>query len=62
MRKEDAERFIKNSMCKDCGVFLGGGKCSPDCKVIEAIKALECNCNIDNASKDIKEIRDEYER
>ena len=66
MRKEDAERYIKDNMCKDCRVFLGGGKCSPDCKVMEAIKALGCNCNLDktldNMSKDIKEIRDEYER
>lgn len=41
MTREEAEKYIKFKMCKDCGVSLGGGKCSDNCRVIEAIKILE---------------------
>ena len=41
MIREEAEKYIKSKMCNNCGVYLGGGKCSDNCKVIEAIKALE---------------------
>lgn len=41
MTKEEAEKYIKSQMCSTCGVYLGGGKCSDNCIVIEAIKALE---------------------
>ena len=27
-------------MCNNCGIYLGGGKCSDNCNVIEAIQAL----------------------
>lgn len=41
MTREESEKYIKSEMCKNCSVHLGGGKCSDNCKVIEAIKALE---------------------
>ena len=41
MTREEAEKYIKSEMCKNCSVYLGGGKCSEKCNVIEAIKALE---------------------
>lgn len=41
MTKEESEKYIKSKMCNDCGVYLGGGKCSDNCKVIEAIEAFE---------------------
>jgi len=41
MKREEAEKYIKSKMCNNCSVYLGGGKCSDNCKVIEAIKALE---------------------
>jgi len=41
MTREEAEKHIKSEMCNACSVHLGGGKCSDNCKVIEAIKALE---------------------
>ena len=41
MTKEESEKYIKTKMCNDCSIRLGGGKCSDNCKVIEAIKALE---------------------
>ena len=40
MTREEAERYIKSKMCNNCGVYLGGGKCSDNCNVIEAIQAL----------------------
>lgn len=41
MTREESEKYIKSKMCKSCSVYLGGGKCSDNCKVIEAIEALE---------------------
>lgn len=41
MTNEEAKKYIKSKMCNDCGVYLGGGKCSDNCKVIEAINTLE---------------------
>ena len=41
MTREEAEEYAKSKMSNNCGVYLGGGKCSDNCKVIEAIKALE---------------------
>lgn len=40
MTREKAEKYIKSKMCYNCGVYLGGGKCSDNCDVIEAIQAL----------------------
>ncbi len=40
MTREEAKKYIKSKMCNNCGVYLGGGKCTDNCKVIEAIKAL----------------------
>lgn len=41
MTREESVKYIKSKMCNDCSIYLGGGKCSDNCKVIEAIKALE---------------------
>ena len=54
MTKEESEKYIKSKICNDCSVHLGGGKCSDNCKVIEAIKALEkepCNDVIRSIAK-----------
>ena len=40
MTRKEAEKYIKSKMCYSCGVYLGGGKCSDNCNVIETIKAL----------------------
>ena len=40
MTRKEAEKYIKSKMCNNCGVYLGGGKCSDNCNVIEAIQAL----------------------
>lgn len=40
MTYKEAERIIKNEMCKNCGIYLGGGKCDKDCRVIQCIDAL----------------------
>lgn len=40
MTREKAEKYIKSEMCNKCSVYLGGGKCSDNCNVIEAIQAL----------------------
>lgn len=41
MTREEMIKTVKSKMCKDCGIYLGGGKCSDKCNVIEIIKALE---------------------
>lgn len=41
MTKEEMVKKVKSKMCKDCGIYLGGGKCSDSCSVIEIIKVLE---------------------
>jgi len=41
MTREESEKYIKSKMCNNCSVYLGGGKCSDNCKVIEAIEALK---------------------
>lgn len=51
MIKEEAEKYIKSKMCNNCGVYLGGGKCSDNCTVIEAINALEIEPCEDAISK-----------
>ena len=56
MTKEDAEKYIKSEMCKNCSVYLGGGKCSDNCKVIEAINALKQKSILDNISDEIEQI------
>lgn len=45
-------------MCKDCGVYLGGGKCSDNCKVIGSIKALEQPAVLDKIRADVINIAD----
>ena len=40
MTREESEKYIKSKMCNNCGIYLGGGKCSDNCNVIEAIQAL----------------------
>jgi len=40
MTKKEAEKYIKSKMCNNCGIYLGGGKCSNNCNVIEALQAL----------------------
>ena len=41
MTKEESEKYIKSKMCNNCGVYLGGGNCSNNCNVIEAIQVLQ---------------------
>lgn len=59
MTKEDAEKYIKSEMCKNCSVYLGGGKCSDNCKVIESIKALEQESILDKIRSEIEQIPSE---
>ncbi len=40
MTNEEAKRIIKSEMCKKCGIYLGGGECHSDCRVIQCIEAL----------------------
>lgn len=47
-------------MCNDCSVYLGGRKCSNNCKVIKAIKALEQESVLDKIIAEIKELDTYY--
>ena len=40
MTENEAKRIIKSEMCKKCGVYLGGGECDKDCRVIQCIESL----------------------
>ena len=40
MTREEAIRYVKENLCTNCGIFLGGGKCKDDCMVNECINAL----------------------
>lgn len=39
--KEEAIKMFKRYSCSNCGVYLGGGGCNPDCIIIKAFKAIE---------------------
>ncbi len=39
--KEEIIKKVKTKMCKDCGVYLGGGKCSDNCSITKIIRVLE---------------------
>lgn len=50
--------YIKSQTCSRCGVYLGGGKCSDNCIVVEAIKALEQRSVLDKALTEIIDLAD----
>ena len=39
--KEEIIKKVKTKMCKDCGVYLGGGKCSDNCSITKIIRVLK---------------------
>ena len=40
MTSGEAIKRIKSGLCRNCGIYLGGGKCPENCYVIESINAL----------------------
>lgn len=60
MTGDEATRIIKSEMCKRCGVYLGGGECHNNCRVIQCIEALSAeSCEDKEYKKDLNELKEQ---
>ena len=61
MAREEIIKKVKTKMCKDCGVYLGGGKCSDNCSITKIIRVLEQEPCEDTISRQaVLEIQTKY--